>query len=278
MNSGEFDIIGAFVLKHSGIVLSKTKEYLVESRLKPIAEKHGFAGVDALARGLNSAPKEVKLAIIDAMTTNETFFFRDKTPFKLFEEIVLPQMSRARRKIGKIRIWCAAASTGQEPYSLAMILLKNKHLWAGLKVEIIATDLSQTAIEKAREGKYTQFEVQRGLPVDLLVTHFTQEGTHWIISDQVKSMVKFSILNLMEDYSSVGVVDVVYCRNVLIYFDADTKRKVLSSVRRVMRSDGYLVLGAADTVMGSNGEFERAEERGLYQPVEAKEARLAKIA
>jgi len=275
MNSGEFDIIGAFVEKNSGIVLSKAKEYLVESRLKPIAEKYGFNGVDALARGLGTASPEIKLAIVDAMTTNETFFFRDKTPFKLFEEIVLPQMSRARRKVGKIRIWCAAASTGQEPYSLAMVLLKNKHLWAGLKVEIIATDLSHNAIAKAKEGKYTQFEVQRGLPVDLLVAHFTQEGTHWVISDQVKQMVKFSKLNLMENYSSIGTVDVVYCRNVLIYFDADTKRKVLTSVRRTIRSDGYLVLGAADTVIGSNGEFERAEVRGLYQPVEAKEARLA---
>ncbi|MCF6326355.1 MAG: protein-glutamate O-methyltransferase CheR [Devosiaceae bacterium] len=275
MNSSEFDTIGAFVLKNSGIVLSKAKEYLVESRLKPVAEEFGFDGVDGLARGLGTASQEIKLAIVDAMTTNETFFFRDKTPFKLFEDIVLPQMSRARRKTGKIRIWCAAASTGQEPYSLAMVLLKNKHIWAGLRIEIVATDLSHNAIAKAKEGKYTQFEVQRGLPVDLLVAHFTQEGTHWVISDKVKQMVKFSKLNLMESYASIGTVDVVYCRNVLIYFDADTKRKVLTSVRRTIRPDGYLVLGAADTVIGSNGEFERGEERGLYQPVEAKNARMA---
>jgi len=278
MNSREFDIIGAFVLKNSGIVLSKAKEYLVESRLKPIVQENGYDDIEALARGLASASKEAQLAVIDAMTTNETFFFRDKTPFKLFEEIVLPQIIKARRSSGKIRIWCAASSTGQEPYSLAMLLLKHKRLLAGLNVEIVATDLSPSALAKAKKGKYTQFEVQRGLPVELLVAHFTQEGTHWIISDEIKRMVKYNQLNLMENLNSIGIVDVVYCRNVLIYFDGQTKRKVLSAIRKTVRADGYLILGAADTVIGSNGEFERAEVRGLYQPVEAKETRLAKSA
>ncbi len=277
MNSQEFKIISEFVLKSSGIVLSQAKEYLVDSRLKPIAETHGYEDVSALARGLNLAPKDVKLAVTDAMTTNETFFFRDKTPFKLFEDIILPQISKARRTTGKIRIWCAAASTGQEPYSIAMLLLKHKRLWAGLSVDIVATDLSPSAIARAREGRYTQFEVQRGLPVDLLVAHFTQDGTHWIISDNVKRMIKFSQLNLLENYSNIGVFDVIYCRNVLIYFNADTKRQVLTSVRKAIKPDGYLVLGAADTVIGSNGEFERAEARGLYQPVEAKQLRGAEV-
>ncbi len=271
MNSDEFEQVCAFVRQSSGIVLSKAKEYLVDSRLKPIAEEHGFADVSALARGLRTAPQVVKLAVTDAMTTNETFFFRDKTPFKLFEDIILPEIAKARRGGGggKIRIWCAAASTGQEPYSLAMLLLKHKRLWAGLSVEIIATDLSETAIKRAKEGRYTQFEVQRGLPVDLLVAHFTQDGTHWVVSDTVKRMVKFSHLNLLGNYGTIGVFDVVYCRNVLIYFDGETKRKVLTSVRKAIRPDGYLVLGAADTVIGSNGEFGRAAARGLYQPVEA---------
>lgn len=273
MNSNEFEQVCAFVHQSSGIVLSKAKEYLVDSRLKPIAEEHGFADVSALARGLKTAPQAVKLAVTDAMTTNETFFFRDKTPFKLFEEIILPEIAKARRSGGKIRIWCAAASTGQEPYSLAMLLLKHRRLWAGLSVEIIATDLSESAIKRAKEGRYTQFEVQRGLPVELLVAHFTQDGTHWVVSDAVKRMVKFSHLNLLGNYGNIGVFDVVYCRNVLIYFDGDTKRQVLTSVRKAIRPDGYLVLGAADTVIGSNGEFARAAERGLYQPVEALQKR-----
>ncbi|HHB82525.1 MAG TPA: protein-glutamate O-methyltransferase CheR [Devosia sp.] len=273
MNSEEFEKISEFVQKSSGIVLSQSKEYLVDSRLKPIAEAHGYEDVSALARGLMLAPEAVKLAVTDAMTTNETFFFRDKTPFKLFEDVILPEIAKARRSTGKIRIWCAAASTGQEPYSIAMLLLKHKRLWAGLSVEIMATDLSPSAIEKAKQGRYTQFEVQRGLPVELLVAHFTQDGTHWIVSDAIKRMVKFSQFNLLGNYGSIGVFDVVYCRNVLIYFDGDTKRQVLASVRKVMKPDGYLVLGAADTVIGSNGEFERAAARGLYQPVEARKLR-----
>lgn len=273
MNNQEFEVISEFVRKSSGIMLSQAKEYLVDSRLKPIAEAHGYEDVSALARGLNLASKDVKLAVTDAMTTNETFFFRDKTPFKLFEDIILPQIAKARRTNGKIRIWCAAASTGQEPYSIAMLMLKHKRLWAGLGVDIVATDLSPSAITRAKAGRYTQFEVQRGLPVELLVEHFTQDGTHWIISDNIKRMIKFSQLNLLENYTGIGVFDVVYCRNVLIYFDGDTKRQVLTSVRKSIKPDGYLVLGAADTVIGSNGEFERAEARGLYQPVEAKQLR-----
>ncbi|VAW18634.1 Chemotaxis protein methyltransferase CheR [hydrothermal vent metagenome] len=276
MKSEEFQTISDFVRNSSGIILSQSKEYLVDSRLKPIAEQFGFADVGALARGLERANREVKLAVTDAMTTNETFFFRDKTPFALFEEIILPNIVKTQRSSGRLRIWCAASSTGQEPYSLAMLLLKHKRLWAGMRAEILATDISPTAIEKAKEGRFSQFEVQRGLPVQLLVEHFTQDGTHWIISDQIRQMVKFSQLNLLDPYHSIGTVDVVYCRNVLIYFDAETKRKVLTSVRRVMRETGYLVLGAADTVMGSNGEFERADgKRGLYQPVEAGKRKLA---
>ncbi len=276
MKPEEFKVICDFVQKNSGIVLSQSKEYLVDSRLKPIAEEHGFADIGALARGLNLAPAAVKTAVTDAMTTNETFFFRDKTPFTLFEEIILPELARVRRVSGRLRIWCAAASTGQEPYSLAMLLLKHKRALAGLRVEIIGTDLSASAIARAKEGRYTQFEVQRGLPVELLVKHFTQEGTQWLISDEIKRMVKFSLLNLLQSYAPVGTVDIIYCRNVLIYFDAETKKQVLTSLRKVMRPDGYLVLGAADTVMGSNGEFERANnKRGLYQPVEAGEMRQA---
>ena len=276
MKSEEFQIISNFVRKSSGIILSQAKEYLVDSRLKPIAEQFGFSDVSALARSLERANREVKLAVTDAMTTNETFFFRDKTPFALFEEIILPAIVRSQRAAGRARIWCAAASTGQEPYSLAMLLIKHKRLWAGMRVEILATDISVSAIERAKAGRFSQFEVQRGLPVQLLVDHFVQDGTHWTISDQIRQMVKFFQLNLLDPYHLIGTVDVVYCRNVLIYFDAETKRKVLTSVRKVMREEGYLVLGAADTVMGSNGEFERADgKRGLYHPVAAAQKRLA---
>jgi len=268
MNEKEYQTICNFVQKRSGITLGESKSYLVESRLGSIAQDFGFDNVGALVRGLLSAPPKVGDAIVDAMTTNESFFFRDKTPFELFESVILPALTKEHGSSGRIRIWCAAASTGQEPYSLAMVLLANKHLWAGCEVEIIATDISPTALQRAEGGIYTQFEVQRGLPVQMLVDHFTQKGTNWIISDKVKSMVKFRHMNLLDPFVGLGKLDLVFCRNVLIYFDVETKTKVLEAVHQVMRPTGYLVLGAAETMMGITKLFDRSEgRRGLYQPM-----------
>lgn len=275
MNPSEYAAICGFVQKHSGIVLGDSKAYLIESRLAPIIQKFGLADMSALAEKLAFAPPDLRDAVVDAMTTNESFFFRDNTPFELFEKKILPALSAARRGNGRMRIWCAAASTGQEPYSLAMILLAHKSLWSGLRVEIIGSDLSATALERARAGRYTQFEVQRGLPVQMLVEHFTQDGTDWVISQQVKDMVNYRELNLLEPLQSIGQVDVVFCRNVLIYFDVETKGQVLASVHNILRPDGYLLLGAAETMMGVSDKFERAEgERSLYQPVKQQADRL----
>jgi chemotaxis protein methyltransferase CheR len=268
MTDSEYTQICAFVQKHSGIVLGDSKGYLIESRLAPVAQHFGFENVDALSRGLVLAAPELRDAVVDAMTTNESFFFRDTTPFTAFEQLILPKLAEARRGAGRIRIWCAAASTGQEPYSLAMILRSKKQLWSGLSIEIIGTDLSPTALARAKAGKYTQFEVQRGLPIQLLVDNFVQDGTNWIISDEIKNMVKFSQANLLEPMTGMGTVDVVFCRNVLIYFDVPTKKKVLEAVHKIMRPDGFLVLGAAETMMGVTDVFERTEsQRGVFQPV-----------
>lgn len=275
MNAVEYEAICSFVHKHSGILLGESKAYLIESRLAPLAEQFGFADVGAVARGLASASLEVRDAVIDAMTTNESFFFRDNTPFVAFEKTVLPQLCEARRG-GSLRIWCAAASTGQEPYSLAMILMDNKPLWNGIDVEILATDLSKSALTRAREGKYTQFEVQRGLPIQMLMDHFTQDGTNWIISDKIKSMVTYKEMNLLQPIKHLGQMDVVFCRNVLIYFDVDTKRQVLENVRGIMPADGFLSMGAAETMMGVTDAFERVEGvRGVYRPVAADDKRLS---
>ncbi len=267
MNEANNQIISNFVQKHSGIVLGNSKSYLIETRLTPIAEQFGFKNVDELASRLNSAPKEVQMAVIDAMTTNESFFFRDNIPFDAFEKIMLPELADyARKNSKKIRIWCAAASTGQEPYSLAMILLANKRIWSDLQVEIIGTDISPSAIKRAKEGKYTQFEVQRGLPVQMLMEHFRQEGTSWIISDEIKNMVKFSVGNLLEPFVSLGRMDTIFCRNVLIYFDSETKAKVVKSIHNILRPGGYLVLGGAETLLGISDLMERADGyRGLYK-------------
>ncbi len=270
MNAADYASICAFVQKHSGIVLGENKEYLVDSRLEPVVQKFELGTVSNLARQLVLASPQLRQAVVDAMTTNESFFFRDTTPFTAFEQTILPALSKARRSTGRIRIWCAAASTGQEPYSLAMILSQKKHLWAGLQVEIVATDLSTHALERAGQGRYTQFEVQRGLPAQLLVQFFRQEGSAWIISDEIKRMVRFSQQNLLEPLAGLGSMDVVFCRNVLIYFDVATKAKVLGAIRSIMRPDGYLVLGAAETLMGITESFGKVEAaRGVYQPVEA---------
>ncbi|MCB9994566.1 MAG: protein-glutamate O-methyltransferase CheR [Hyphomicrobiaceae bacterium] len=267
MNDAEMKLISDFALKQSGIVLNESKAYLIESRLGSIAGKHGFETIAALARGLAVAPLSVQRDVVDALTTNETFFFRDKTPFTLFEEVILPALAARRPADSRLRIWCAAASTGQEPYSLAMLVLKHRRLLAGRKVEIVGTDISPSALERAREGLYSQFEVQRGLPVQMLMDHFTQEGTSWRISKEVRDMVRFAELNLMGPMSQVGPQDVIYCRNVLIYFNNETKRKVLDGLGGLLRQDGFLVLGAAETMIGHTEKFVRADgQRGLYCP------------
>lgn len=274
MNAVEYEAICSFVHKHSGILLGESKAYLIESRLAPIAQEFGFEDVEALARRLPTAAPNIRDAVIDAMTTNESFFFRDNTPFVAFEKTILPQLAEARR--GKrIRIWCAAASTGQEPYSLAMILLANKQMWSGSTVEILGTDLSSSALERARAGKYTQFEVQRGLPIQMLMDHFTQDGTSWTISDQIKNMVTFKEMNLLDPMHALGKMDVVFCRNVLIYFDVETKKRVLENLHQIMPADGFLSLGAAETMMGVTEVFERVNDvRGVYRPAKQEEKRL----
>jgi chemotaxis protein methyltransferase CheR len=205
--------------------------------------------------------------VVEAMTTNESFFYRDKIPFDHFREVVVPSLIKARAAQRRIRIWCAAASTGQEPYSLAMILKEMSAQLAGWRTEIIATDLSNEVLEKARAGLYSQFEVQRGLPIQMLMKYFTQAGETWQISPEIKAMVQYRPLNLLADFGHLGKFDVVFCRNVLIYFDQPTKVSVFERLARVTEADGYLVLGAAETVVGLTDVFKPlAERRGLYVP------------
>jgi len=201
------------------------------------------------------------------MTTNETFFFRDKTPFENFRSVVLPALLGSRRASRTIRIWSAAASTGQEPYSLAMALKEVEDSVAGWRIEIIATDLASGVLAKAQAGIYSQFEVQRGLPIQLLIKYFTKVGDMWQIAPEIRAMVKFKQLNLLADFSALGTFDLIFCRNVLIYFDQETKISLLNRLGRITASDGYLVLGAAETVVGLTDSFRTVPElRGLYVP------------
>ena len=200
------------------------------------------------------------------MTTNETFFFRDRTPFDLFRDVLLPRTLEARSATRRIRIWCAAASTGQEPYSLAMLLREAAPKLAGWGVEIVGTDLSTEVLERAKSGLYSHFEVQRGLPVQLLVKYFTQVGEQWKIDPSIVSAVDYRPMNLLHAFEHLGQFDIVYCRNVLIYFDAPTKTDVLRRIARQLAPDGSVLLGAAETVIGlTDALAPDGEHRGLYR-------------
>jgi chemotaxis protein methyltransferase CheR len=264
----DYDFLRKYLKQRSGLVLTADKQYLVESRLLPVAREAGHASLGDLVEALKRGGDEALTAtVVEAMATNESFFFRDKIPFEHFRSIVMPALIAARRNARTIRIWCAAASTGQEPYSLAMCLKDMAHEIANWRIEILATDLCADVLEKARQGLYSQFEVQRGLPIQLLIKHFMQAGELWQIAPELRAMVKFRQLNLLSDFSALGVFDLIFCRNVLIYFDQETKVDVLDRLSRVTASDGFLVLGAAETVVGLTDSFKVVgDKHGLYAP------------
>ena len=263
----DYDYLRKLLKERSGLVLSADKQYLVESRLTPLARKAGLATLGELVAKLRQNNERLIVDVVEAMTTNESFFYRDKIPFDHFTNVIMPSLLAARAREKRVRIWCAAASTGQEPYSLAMCLKEMKDKVAGWRIEIIGTDLSTEVLEKAKAGMYSQFEVQRGLPIQLLVKYFTQTGDTWQISPEIRAMVQYKPLNLLADFSHLGNFDVVFCRNVLIYFDQETKVGVLNRIARMLEGDGFLVLGAAETVVGLTESFKPlADKRGLYAP------------
>lgn len=258
------------ILKHrSGISITAEKLYLADVRLAPVARKHGFAGVDELAGALfHTTDEKLLVDVTDAMTTNESFFFRDSVPFDNFRNITLPYMIESRAATRRLRIWCAACSSGQEPYSLSMILHEHKAMLEGWNIDIMATDISRGMIERAKEGVFSEFEVKRGLPHDYRRRFFDEkEGQRWAVKDFLRPPITFQIFNLMEDPKPLGRFDIVFCRNVLIYFEPETKAQVLTRIRSVMPDDGFLTLGAAETVVGISDIFRLSTMgRGLYQP------------
>lgn len=262
----DITFVAAEAYRRSGLVLSTDKGYLLESRLAPLARAEGYPSIEALiAAARRESSDRLLWAITEALATHETFFFRDNTPFDLFKQEILPVLSRARGNTSTIRIWCAACSSGQEPYSLAMILEEEKARLGGLRFEIVATDMAPRVLEKAKAGVYSQFEVQRGLAIQRLVTHFDQSGDQWRIKPNLRSMVTFQKQNLLENFSGMGTFDVIFCRNVLIYFDADTKKRILQRLAAQTAGDGYLIMGAAETVVGLSQDFAPVEgRRGLY--------------
>jgi chemotaxis protein methyltransferase CheR len=263
----DYDYLRRCLKDRSGLDLSTDKQYLIESRLLPLSRKSGLSDIGELVQKMKGGSADIVTQVVEAMTTNETFFFRDKLPFDHFRDMIMPEMLRARTNRRTIRIWCAAGSTGQEPYSLAMCLKEMNAAMAGWRIEILATDLSQEVIEKSKAGLYSQFEVQRGLPIQLLVKYFKQVGEYWQINADIRAMVQHRQVNLLHDFSQLGIFDVIFCRNVLIYFDQDTKINVFQRLARSTEPDGFLVLGAAETVVGLTDVFKPClERRGLYRP------------
>jgi chemotaxis protein methyltransferase CheR len=274
VNIMDYEFLRKFLKERSGLDLSSDKQYLVESRLLPLARKAGLPGIAELVQKLRGGTDALTTEVVEAMTTNETFFFRDKIPFDHLRATILPAMLQARAGRRSLRIWCAASSTGQEPYSIAMCLKESAQALAGWRVEIIATDLSQEVLEKSKSGIYSQFEVQRGLPIQLLVKYFTQIGELWQINPDIRSMVQHRQLNLLQDFSHLGKFDVIFCRNVLIYFDQETKVTIFERLARQLEGDGVLLLGAAESVVGISDAFRPyPDRRGLYQPNPARAVR-----
>jgi chemotaxis protein methyltransferase CheR len=263
----DFDYLRRMLKERSGLVLPAEKQYLAESRLLPVARRHGMSSLTELVAKLKAPNSSLATEVVEAMTTNETFFFRDKIPFEQMRDIVMPELAAARAREKRIRIWCTAAASGQEPYSLAMIVKSMGASLAGFRVEILATDIAGEVLERAKAGLYSQFEVQRGLPIQLLVKYFTQVGEMWQIAPEIRAMVQFRPINLLNDFKPLGTFDLVFCRNVLIYFDQETKTRVLERIARQMAPDGTLVLGAAETVVGLTDALKPVpERRGLYAP------------
>ncbi len=272
----DYEYLRKFLKERSGLDLSADKQYLVESRLQPLARKAGLGDIPSLVQKIKNGDGKLATDVVEAMTTNETFFFRDKIPFDHLRDTILPALMQSRAARKSLRIWSAAASTGQEAYSIAMCLKEQGTALAGWRIEIVATDLAQEVLEKSKAGIYSQFEVQRGLPIQMLVKYFTQSGDIWQLNGDVRSMVQFRQLNLLQDFSHLGTFDVIFCRNVLIYFDQDTKATIFERLAKGLEADGTLLLGAAESVVGVTDAFRPvADRRGLYQINSARGTRAA---
>ncbi len=268
-----FKFVCDLVHRRAAILIETGKEYLVDARLAPIARAHGLPSVDALVAKLRADEKgPLSHEVIEAMTTSETSFFRDIHPFETLRTKVLPPLIKARAATRSIRIWCAAASTGQEPYSIAMTIREHFPELATWNVQIIATDINATVLARARTGIFRQLEVNRGLPASLLVKHFEKNGADWQIKANIRQMVSFQELNLLERWPLFTQQDVIFMRNVLIYFDMPTKRDLLRRVRESLRDDGYFFLGGAETTMNLDNQLVSMKSSNasmVYQHVKA---------
>jgi chemotaxis protein methyltransferase CheR len=256
LSQSDFSFVSQLVRREASIVLAPGKEYLVEARLIPVARQVGAAGVAEFLADLQRRPNAAhQRKIVDALTTNETSWFRDREPFTALTDVVLPELVKARGATRKVRIWSAASSSGQEAYSLAITLQEN--LPPAWSYEIVGSDISTEMIKRAEQGEYSQVEVNRGLPASQLVQYFERAGAHWRVTPALRRNVSFKLMNLTAPLAPMAPFDVIFLRNVLIYFDVATKKTVLRNVARLLRPDGWLFLGAAETTIGIDDNYER---------------------
>lgn len=260
MLNTDFQFYQALLLEKSGLALSEEKTYLLETRLKPVALSLGYAKLEDFTLDVRKKDPALVRSVIEAMTTNETSFFRDTKPFNILREL-LPHLAKARESKKTLRIWSAACSSGQEAYSIAITLQEFFSDKPGWKCQIVGTDISEDILAQARKGEYSQFEIQRGLSIQMMVKYFTQSGNNWHIKDELKNMVRFQNLNLLDNMASMGTFDIIFCRNVLIYFNPKTKTQVLTKLKERMAPDGYLFLGACETII--NLDVPLAPENGM---------------
>jgi len=261
MTEMDFQFYQKILLEKSGLALSVDKIYLLHTRLTPVAQSLGYPALEQMTAALRFAPDATIInRVVEAMTTNETLFFRDAKPFLHLRDVLLPKLLQQNEHKKTIRIWCAACSSGQEPYSVAMVLdefFQNKPGWTS---QIIGTDISDEVLTQARKGEYSQFEIQRGLTIQMMMKYFTKQGDDWFVKDKLKSMVQFMPANLLTNMSNLGMFDIIFCRNVLIYFNKETKEKVLERVAPHLTTGGTLILGASENLMGLQTPFEALPE------------------
>lgn len=268
LHPNDFDYIRDLVLKRSAIVLDAGKEYLIEARLTPLARQEGLASLAELIAQLRAQSfNGLHWKVVEAMTTNETSFFRDLYPFEALKKTVLPDLLAKRATERKLHLWCAASSSGQEPYTVLMLLREHFPALATWTVRFIASDLSQEILERARAGRYSQLEVNRGLPAPLLVKYFQKQGIEWQVKEDLRRALELLQVNLAAGWPAWPPMDIIMMRNVLIYFDVATKKAILGKIRRVLRPDGYLFLGAAETTLNLDDAFERIDfaRSGCYR-------------
>lgn len=256
----DFDYLRQLVQQHSAVVLDGDKTYLAELYLQPIAESAGFATITELIVYLRHQPLgELHIQAIEALVTNETSFFRDNYPFEALRQFVLPELIKKRRIERSLNIWCAACSNGQEPYSIAMLIREYYPILNNWSVQIIASDFSSKVLTRARQGRYNQLEIKRGLPKNLREKYFEQQQSEWQIKDEIQQMVDFRQINLIHSWSFLPNLDIVFLRNVLIYFDIPTKKALLKKAQQQLRPDGYLFLGSGETTLNLDESFERVQ-------------------